>query len=120
MLASFASLDSYNFREIMIFVDLFSFSQDCKEFQGELFGICNLFRDLSKKLFTSEVMQLHEKEVPLRETAFSSLKDSAELGCGDFPNLSKDFAEGSTTTSQNLIGEATARKPNLEDMGEII
>lgn len=35
--------------------------QDCKEFQGELFGICNLFRDLSDKLFTSEIIELHEK-----------------------------------------------------------
>ncbi|KAK6141101.1 hypothetical protein DH2020_025156 [Rehmannia glutinosa] len=36
--------------------------QDCKEFQGELFGICNLFRDLSNELFTSEIVQVHEKE----------------------------------------------------------
>ncbi|XP_054815240.1 switch 2 isoform X2 [Prosopis cineraria] len=36
--------------------------QDCKEFQGELFGICNLFRDLSDKLFTSEIIHLHDKE----------------------------------------------------------
>ncbi|XP_031481063.1 switch 2 isoform X1 [Nymphaea colorata] len=37
--------------------------QDCKEFQGELFGICNLFRDLSDKLFTSEIVGVHEKAV---------------------------------------------------------
>ncbi|KAI9093173.1 hypothetical protein K1719_027187 [Acacia pycnantha] len=36
--------------------------QDCKEFQGELFGICNLFRDLSDKLFTSEIIHVHDKE----------------------------------------------------------
>lgn len=36
--------------------------QDCKEFQGELFGICNLFRDLSDKLFTSEIIEMHEKQ----------------------------------------------------------
>ncbi|KAK6142641.1 hypothetical protein DH2020_022989 [Rehmannia glutinosa] len=30
--------------------------------QGELFGICNLFRDLSNELFTSEIVQVHEKE----------------------------------------------------------
>nr|XP_016440493.1 PREDICTED: switch 2-like [Nicotiana tabacum] len=36
--------------------------QDCKEFQGELFGICNLFRDLSDKLFTSEIIELHENK----------------------------------------------------------
>ncbi|XP_028761649.1 LOW QUALITY PROTEIN: switch 2-like [Neltuma alba] len=38
------------------------FMQDCKEFQGELFGICNLFRDLSDKLFTSELVHVHDKE----------------------------------------------------------
>ncbi|XVF20822.1 hypothetical protein REPUB_Repub12eG0035700 [Reevesia pubescens] len=36
--------------------------QDCKEFQGELFGICNLFRDLSDKLFTSEILELHKRQ----------------------------------------------------------
>ncbi|KAI3499090.1 hypothetical protein L1887_34883 [Cichorium endivia] len=36
--------------------------QDCKEFQGELFGISNLFRDLSDKLFTSEIIQSHDKQ----------------------------------------------------------
>ncbi|XP_027172588.1 switch 2-like [Coffea eugenioides] len=30
--------------------------QDCREFQGELFGVCNLFRDLSDKLFTCEII----------------------------------------------------------------
>lgn len=37
-------------------------SQDSKEFQGELFGICNLFRDLSDKLFTSEIIELHKQQ----------------------------------------------------------
>ena len=38
--------------------------QDCKEFRGELFGISNLFRDLSDKLFTSEILH---KEGPQHE-----------------------------------------------------
>ncbi|KAJ6371704.1 hypothetical protein OIU77_002092 [Salix suchowensis] len=59
--------------------------QDCKEFQGELFGICNLFRDLSDELFTSKIIELHEKqgkgdgqcsttkqELPQSGTCFSS------------------------------------------------
>ncbi|KAM0025907.1 putative DNA helicase chromatin remodeling SNF2 family [Helianthus debilis subsp. tardiflorus] len=36
--------------------------QDCKEFQGELFGISNLFRDLSDKLFTSEIIQSYDRQ----------------------------------------------------------
>ncbi|KAJ0982923.1 hypothetical protein J5N97_011178 [Dioscorea zingiberensis] len=43
--------------------------QDCKEFKGELFGICNLFRDLSDKLFTSEIIELHGKQQPESENA---------------------------------------------------
>lgn len=35
--------------------------QDNKQFQGELFGIGNLFRDLSDKLFTSDIIELHDK-----------------------------------------------------------
>ncbi|ERN15007.1 switch 2 isoform X1 [Amborella trichopoda] len=31
--------------------------QDCKNFKGELFGICNLFRDLSDKRFASEIIE---------------------------------------------------------------
>ncbi len=38
------------------------FLQDCKKFQGELFGICNLFRDLSDKHFTREIIELHGKQ----------------------------------------------------------
>lgn len=37
--------------------------QDSKEFKGELFGISNLFRDLSDKIFTSEIVELHEKRL---------------------------------------------------------
>ncbi|KAL8130043.1 hypothetical protein V2J09_019198 [Rumex salicifolius] len=37
--------------------------QDCKEFQGELFGIHNLFRDLSDKLFTSEIIEQGQEYV---------------------------------------------------------
>uniref|UniRef100_A0A0D9WMJ1 Helicase ATP-binding domain-containing protein n=1 Tax=Leersia perrieri TaxID=77586 RepID=A0A0D9WMJ1_9ORYZ len=36
--------------------------QDDKKFQGELFGICNLFRDLSDKLFTSEIIEMHGEQ----------------------------------------------------------
>ncbi|KAJ6808693.1 switch 2 [Iris pallida] len=50
--------------------------QDCKEFQGELFGICNLFRDLSDKLFTSEIIEFHEKNV--QEYVSYSKEDSTE------------------------------------------
>ncbi|KAL4585268.1 hypothetical protein LXL04_009884 [Taraxacum kok-saghyz] len=48
--------------------------QDCKEFKGELFGISNLFRDLSDKLFTREIIQSHDKQGTLTGT----VKDDGE------------------------------------------
>ena len=54
--------------------------QDCKEFQGELFGICNLFRDLSDKLFTSEIIELHKKQGQENEHPPSKEPESMELG----------------------------------------
>ncbi|CAK8577032.1 unnamed protein product [Lathyrus sativus] len=53
--------------------------QDCKEFKGELFGICNLFRDLSDKLFTSEIVELHEtSKKDGQKTKHEKLKMSEE------------------------------------------
>ncbi|KAK9689866.1 hypothetical protein RND81_09G087100 [Saponaria officinalis] len=88
--------------------------QDHKQFQGELFGICNLFRDLSDKLFTSDIIELHEKHrqeqiggekqnihdigehlIPSKETNGSCLPDSS-------------VSKPQTTTSN---------KPLLEDLG---
>lgn len=66
--------------------------QDCKEFQGELFGICNLFRDLSDKLFTSEIIELHEK------------------------NRKEDDGVGAES-SKHKEEECAAAAPVLEDLG---
>ncbi|CAD5187037.1 unnamed protein product [Musa acuminata subsp. malaccensis] len=52
--------------------------QDCKEFQGELFGICNLFRDLSDKLFTSEIIEMHEKKGKYLATQMNPLNPESE------------------------------------------
>ncbi|XP_058730401.1 switch 2-like [Vicia villosa] len=85
--------------------------QDCKEFKGELFGICNLFRDLSDKLFTSEIVELHEtsKKDGL-ETEHEKVKMSEETGL---------LASDSET---RLCAESTAAstsKPDIEfeDLG---
>lgn len=61
-----------------------SYDQDCKEFQGELFGISNLFRDLSDKLFTSEIVESHkdinisQKKSSLLETGVSEDDEEEE------------------------------------------
>ncbi|XP_078433427.1 switch 2 [Wolffia australiana] len=72
--------------------------QDCKEFQGELFGICNLFRDLSDKLFTSEIIE------PLRD----SRKDAGsccleERSAEDEGNMgNKKGVEAESSSQRNL------------------
>ena len=37
--------------------------QDSKDNKGELFGIGNLFRDLSEEAFTSEIIEEHDKRI---------------------------------------------------------
>ncbi|XP_010052614.2 switch 2-like [Eucalyptus grandis] len=59
--------------------------QDCKEFQGELFGICNLFRDLSDKLFTSEIIELRGQQRLESETRLDAKHKSTEWGKSDVP-----------------------------------
>ncbi|ESW04723.1 hypothetical protein PHAVU_011G120000 [Phaseolus vulgaris] len=81
--------------------------QDCKEFQGELFGISNLFRDLSDKLFTSEIVELHKEH-------------GHETGQLEKVNLSEQtdssVSESETRSSYKSAGTATS-KPDLEDLG---
>ena len=37
--------------------------QNSKDNKGELFGISNLFRDLSEEAFTSEIIEEHDKRI---------------------------------------------------------
>ncbi|ONK74906.1 uncharacterized protein A4U43_C03F11330 [Asparagus officinalis] len=73
--------------------------QDCKEFQGELFGICNLFRDLSDKLFTSEIIDSakHKKDTSQQAMLITS-KDS------DVPSK-KEANESVIAGNETLLGD---------------
>ncbi|XP_073299130.1 switch 2 [Primulina huaijiensis] len=90
--------------------------QDCKEFQGELFGICNLFRDLSNKIFTSEIVEPHENQ----EKEHDSTKlDLNELGIS-FDRPQKEILDECSTESEGLtLGDKreTTSTPVLEDLG---
>ncbi|KAK4342339.1 hypothetical protein RND71_038155 [Anisodus tanguticus] len=91
--------------------------QDCKEFQGELFGICNLFRDLSDKLFTSEIIELHEKKRK-QEDGTNSKQDLNVLGMYFVPE--KEITTTSLVaaeSSKHKEEECTAVAPVLEDLG---
>ncbi|KFK42719.1 snf2 super family [Arabis alpina] len=105
--------------------------QDCKEFQGELFGISNLFRDLSDKLFTSEIVEMHKdsnfhvKERSLLETGVSE-DEEEEILCSSKPkseepslkdlgivyaHRNEDIVNGgktTTSTSQRLNGDGNS------------
>ncbi|OMO62770.1 SNF2-related protein [Corchorus capsularis] len=92
--------------------------QDCKEFQGELFGICNLFRDLSDKLFTSEILELHEQQGQQSTDDHSNKQELTNTGAQLI------LSEGSETVfsgCKNLhprdINKTTTDKPVLEDLG---
>lgn len=49
--------------------------QDDKKFQGELFGICNLFRDLSDKLFTSEIIEMHGEDEKAKTSEATGIRE---------------------------------------------
>lgn len=87
--------------------------QDCKEFQGELFGICNLFRDLSDKLFTSEIIELHERQRHEHGQNLNSKDGLTERGT----NFISSEEVGATYSSEF---ETRASKPVLEDMGMLV
>ncbi|KAL5730413.1 Swi5 complex subunit Swi2 [Ranunculus cassubicifolius] len=61
--------------------------QDCKEFKGELFGISNLFRDLSDKLFTGEIIESTQKREEKSTQQTDIIKDPIEHS--DIPSTSR-------------------------------
>ncbi|PWA82501.1 switch 2 [Artemisia annua] len=72
--------------------------QDCKEFRGELFGISNLFRDLSDKLFTSEILH---KEGTQHEHK-SETQSLPDIGMCFLPSQARDsFSLESSDTETN-------------------
>ncbi|GAV80592.1 SNF2_N domain-containing protein/Helicase_C domain-containing protein [Cephalotus follicularis] len=89
--------------------------QDCKEFQGELFGICNLFRDLSDKLFTSEIIEMREK--PGQEYGNHSTMDELGTCFGASEEATEPFLSESETRKPNDPERLTKRKPVLKDLG---
>ncbi|KAJ1389774.1 P-loop containing nucleoside triphosphate hydrolase, partial [Sesbania bispinosa] len=85
--------------------------QDCKEFQGELFGISNLFRDLSDKLFTSEIIELHEAN---KEQGHKTEQEKINLS-----EETDSLASESVTRLCTESASAATSKPDLafEDLG---
>ncbi|KAA0062035.1 hypothetical protein IC582_026126 [Cucumis melo] len=83
--------------------------QDCKEFQGELFGICNLFSDLSDKLFTSEIIEMHEEKETSEGLASNTDQNTSNAG--------SSVPSGKTNEKPTHPAKTTTNKPMLEDLG---
>lgn len=92
--------------------------QDSKEFQGELFGICNLFRDLSDKLFTSEIIELHEQQGKERGEHSKSELESGTTFFRYREDNESDMSETDSGKQDNPNGSHVPL-PN-DDMGEPI
>ncbi|XP_038901191.1 switch 2 [Benincasa hispida] len=92
--------------------------QDCKKFQGELFGICNLFSDLSDKLFTSEIIEMHEEKKT--NEGFAPNTDQNMSKAGSSVPSEKTNAVGSVVFEPQKPthpGNTATNKPMLEDLG---
>ncbi|CAL1356895.1 unnamed protein product [Linum trigynum] len=88
--------------------------QDCKAFQGELFGICNLFRDLSDKLFTSEIIELHAKQTKQQvDQSTSTRQETAEIGAHFLPERLGITNLSSTATD----ARGDLERPVLDELG---
>ncbi|XP_021827209.1 switch 2 isoform X2 [Prunus avium] len=93
--------------------------QDCKEFQGELFGICNLFRDLSDKVFTSEIFELHEKDG--QKEGYGIRQQSTDVGSNsvslkEVGVTSLSLSETRTTSNSK---KGLTSQPVLKDVGVV-
>ncbi|XP_022149686.1 switch 2 [Momordica charantia] len=94
--------------------------QDCKEFQGELFGICNLFSDLSDKLFTSEIIEMHGEKEMKEGHAPNTNQNSSKAGTS-VPSEETDAVSSivSEPRKPTHSGKTAPIKPTLEDLGVV-
>lgn len=90
--------------------------QDCKNFQGELFGICNLFRDLSDKLFTSEIIELHEKQGREQEH-HNAKQDTTDILTCFLPSLETGETSSSVTSNPTDLDKDKSLKLVPDDFG---
>ncbi|XP_068303418.1 switch 2 isoform X2 [Pyrus communis] len=91
--------------------------QDCKEFQGELFGICNLFRDLSDKLFTSEIFELNEKQT--QKELYRTKQESTKVGSDHVSLKEVDVASSSVSEARSTSDseKRLTSQPVLKEVG---
>uniref|UniRef100_A0A0A9DPP6 Helicase C-terminal domain-containing protein n=1 Tax=Arundo donax TaxID=35708 RepID=A0A0A9DPP6_ARUDO len=77
--------------------------QDDKKFQGELFGICNLFRDLSDKLFTSEIIEMHGEHGKSTTAEATGIREIVDTDIFGAQENKKSSMATTDTEDQNLV-----------------
>ncbi|XP_024988466.1 switch 2 isoform X2 [Cynara cardunculus var. scolymus] len=83
--------------------------QDCKEFQGELFGISNLFRDLSDKLFTSEIIEPHDKQGTEQERISGEKQSLPDFGMCFLPQQARETFSLDSESSKPFDDKSSKR-----------
>ncbi|XP_066368083.1 switch 2-like isoform X1 [Miscanthus floridulus] len=77
--------------------------QDDKKFQGELFGICNIFRDLSNKLFTSEIIEMHGEHGKSSATEATGIREIVDTDLFGSQENRKSSTATTDTDNQKLV-----------------
>lgn len=109
-------MSNSNFFWRIILYSVFSV-KDSKEFQGELFGICNLFRDLSNKLFTSDIVESHDKDGNEKDSNHGTKLDLTELGIQFDPSNGETANKHSAESNDSTQSRKTVVDPVLRELG---
>ncbi|OEL14625.1 Switch 2 [Dichanthelium oligosanthes] len=76
---------------------------DDKKYQGELFGICNLFRDLSDKLFTSEIIEMHGEHGKSSATEATGIREIVDTDLFGSEENRKSSTANTDTDNRKLV-----------------
>lgn len=71
-------------------------------------------------MFTSEIIELHEKQGHENGPHHTAKKDSTDLGMYFVPSLEMGETSTSTTSEAVDLERDTTTKPTLDDLGELI
>ncbi|KAL6890122.1 hypothetical protein ACP4OV_008885 [Aristida adscensionis] len=90
--------------------------QDDKKFQGELFGICNLFRDLSDKLFTSEIIEMHGEHGKSNKAEATGIREIVDTDLFGSEEKRKPSTQSVGADNQNLVDFGIVYSHRNEDV----
>ena len=99
--------------------------QDSKIHKGELFGISNLFRDLSDSVFTSDIIENHDERVtgihrpsseynPLSKSTQQELTNERAMSSKQIVRI-EEAEGGDISGSENIHGSRGELEDDIED-----